>query len=72
MLRNSCYKINHLLNLISGTLFFCVAVFFIVLSMSYSIGSIDDPGPGFFPLLIGSLLGAAGLGLVIKDLVWKS
>jgi putative tricarboxylic transport membrane protein len=38
-----------------------LGVFFAVGSRKYGIGSLDEPGPGFFPLIGGGLLSLAAL-----------
>lgn len=39
-----------------------------VLSIGYGIGNLYSIGPGFFPLLIGSLLTISGISMLVIDL----
>ncbi|GFJ82277.1 membrane protein [Phytohabitans houttuyneae] len=38
-------------------------------SLSYELGTPLRMGPGYFPLLVGAILAALGLGIVLKGLV---
>ncbi|WP_281365126.1 tripartite tricarboxylate transporter TctB family protein [Phytohabitans houttuyneae] len=42
---------------------------FAVGSLSYELGTPLRMGPGYFPLLVGAILAALGLGIVLKGLV---
>lgn len=59
-------------DIIAGLLFIFIGIFFKYHSQSYSLGSVSDMGPGYFPNLISTLLLVVGIILTIKSLIWKS
>ncbi len=56
-------------NLISGLFFLTVGVFFALYARTVEIGTIQEPGPGFFPLWLGVILALLSLGLLIGTVV---
>jgi len=54
---------------ISSILFVLFGAFLIFESRKYSMGTIDNPGPGFLPFLLGIAIGLMSVALMIK--VWK-
>jgi len=38
-------------------------------ALGYSRGTMDQPGPGLYPLFVGALLVAASIGSIVTDLV---
>jgi hypothetical protein len=53
-------------NLYSGISFFVIGIIFGVSSLSYEIGTINDMGPGFYPLMISLVLIFLSLILILK------
>ena len=53
----------------SGLMFMCVGVAFAWGASSYSIGTGARMGPGYFPLVLGILLGLLGAVITFKALV---
>ena len=51
--------------LIAAALGFLGGLFYLKVALRYSLGTAGDPGPGVYPLLVGSLflIGAVGTGL---------
>ena len=54
---------------ISSVLFVLFGAFLIFESRKYSMGTIDNPGPGFLPLLLGIAIGLMSMALLIR--VWN-
>lgn len=54
-------------NLARGLAFIGVALFFGAQSLTYRLGDLAHAGPGFFPLLLSSIVGLIGLGMVIRS-----
>ena len=54
---------------ITGVVFLLFGLFLIFESKKYPLGTIDNPGPAFLPLLLGMAVAALSVGLVVK--VWK-
>ncbi len=54
---------------ISSVLFVLFGAFLIYESRKYSMGTIDNPGPGFLPFLLGIAIGLMSIVLLIR--VWK-
>ncbi|MFB3887372.1 MAG: tripartite tricarboxylate transporter TctB family protein [Thermodesulfobacteriota bacterium] len=54
---------------ISSILFILFGAFLIFESRKYSMGTIDNPGPGFLPFLLGIAIGLMSIVLAIK--VWR-
>ena len=53
----------------SGVMFCAFAVVAILAARGYSLGSAGKMGPGYFPLLLGGLLGILGVILIGRSLV---
>src|SRR5437868_1153491 len=51
---------------LSGVLLFALAVFVGWENRTYPLGSLQEPGPGYTPLLIAIFLGVAGLVIAVK------
>jgi cellulose synthase/poly-beta-1,6-N-acetylglucosamine synthase-like glycosyltransferase len=54
---------------ISSVLFVVFGAFLIFESRKYSMGAIDNPGPGFLPFLLGIAIVLMSIALLIR--VWK-
>jgi putative tricarboxylic transport membrane protein len=54
---------------ISSVLFILFGAFLIFESRKYSMGTIDNPGPGFLPFLLGIAIVSMSIVLLIR--VWK-
>jgi cellulose synthase/poly-beta-1,6-N-acetylglucosamine synthase-like glycosyltransferase len=54
---------------ISSVLFLLFGALIIFESRKHSMGTLDNPGPGFLPFLLGLSIGLMSLGLMIK--AWK-
>jgi hypothetical protein len=52
----------------SGVMFCAFAAVAILAARGYSLGSAGKMGPGYFPLLLGLVLGALGLILIVRSL----
>lgn len=57
-------KINAGKDFWSGIMFLCFAAVGLYLARGYSMGSAGEMGPGYFPVVLGIVLGALGLLLV--------
>jgi Tripartite tricarboxylate transporter TctB family len=53
----------------TGVMFIALGVIAMVVSRNYSLGTAGRMGPGYFPLLLGSLLAVIGLALVVRAFV---
>jgi hypothetical protein len=51
----------------SGLVLLVIAGFITWGSLSLPYGNIHNPGPGFFPLWLGMILGAMAVGLILKS-----
>jgi putative tricarboxylic transport membrane protein len=51
---------------LSGIMLFALAVFVAWQNRSYPLGSLQEPGPGYTPLLIAVFLGAMGLLIALR------
>lgn len=51
---------------LSGLLLVALAVFVGLQNRTYPLGSLQEPGPGYTPLLIAVFLGAAGLLIALR------
>jgi Tripartite tricarboxylate transporter TctB family len=49
-----------------GALMIMLGAFATWKSTSYDIGSLTDMGPGFYPALVGILLGLTGVGIMLR------
>ncbi|TDD12282.1 tripartite tricarboxylate transporter TctB family protein [Nonomuraea deserti] len=56
-------------DVLAGGIFILLGGAFVVGSLGYELGTPLRMGPGAFPLLVGLLVAALGLGIVIKGLV---
>ncbi|MDP2411804.1 MAG: tripartite tricarboxylate transporter TctB family protein [Pseudolabrys sp.] len=56
-------------NLISAILFVAIGTAAMIIATDYPIGSLRRMGPGLFPLLLGGLLTAVGIGLAVQSLL---
>jgi putative tricarboxylic transport membrane protein len=54
---------------VSSVLLILFAAFVLFESREYPLGSIDNPGPGFLPILLGVAIGLMSIVLLIKE--WK-
>lgn len=51
----------------AGTMYLAIGLAFAVASLNMPIGTVNQMGPGFFPLMLGSLLALTGLVIVIQS-----
>ena len=51
---------------VTSALFVLFSVFLVFESVKYPIGTIDNPGPGFLPLILGMAIGVLSLALLIR------
>ncbi|MHA6690679.1 tripartite tricarboxylate transporter TctB family protein [Devosia sp. A449] len=56
-------------DLVSGGLFVAAGAYFALEALNYEVGTAFRMGPGFMPLLLGSVLAALGLGVAAGG--WK-
>jgi len=56
---------------ISSLVLVLLSVFILAESRRYSLGTIDYPGPGFLPVLLGIAIGLMSLALFIRSLARK-
>jgi len=56
-------------DLVSGGIFVAAGAYFALESLNYDVGTAFRMGPGFMPLLLGSVLVALGLGVAVAG--WK-
>lgn len=61
-------KIRSHRDFFSGLMFVSVGAAFAIGATNYSIGSGARMGPGYFPLMLGVLLGILGLGVILGAL----
>ncbi len=54
-------------DVVSGSVVMALGLFAVVVALFYPVGSVARMGPGFFPLLLGSLLLILGLGIILFD-----
>jgi len=50
---------------VSGLLLLALALFVAWENLEYPVGSLHDPGPGYFPLVLSIFLGATGLMIAL-------
>ncbi len=55
-------------DLVSGLFWLAVAVFAVVQGFALKLGTLNRPGPGFFPFWSGVVLGLLSLVLLVKSL----
>jgi len=53
-------------NLIRGLFLLAIALIFGVASSMHSLGSVNRPGPGLFPLIVSGMLGVVALVTIIR------
>lgn len=53
----------------TGVMFIAFGAIAMYVSRNYSLGTAGRMGPGYFPLLLGGLLGVIGLALVVRSFV---
>ncbi|MEV4617758.1 tripartite tricarboxylate transporter TctB family protein [Asanoa sp. NPDC049573] len=56
-------------DILAGGIFVLIGGAFAVGSLSYGLGTPLRMGPGFFPLAVGLIVAALGLGIVVKGLI---
>ena len=62
------FQIKSKRNFAAGLMFACVGAAFAIGATSYNVGSAARMGPGYFPLMVGTLLGVLGLGVVVASI----
>ncbi|MDF2120292.1 tripartite tricarboxylate transporter TctB family protein [Roseiarcaceae bacterium H3SJ34-1] len=53
----------------SGIMFLCFAIVELYIARGYSMGSSGEMGPGYFPVVLGIVLGALGALLVARAII---
>lgn len=56
-------------DVLAGAVFVLIGGAFAVGSLSYELGTLLRMGPGYFPLVVGVILVALGLGVLVKGLI---
>jgi len=56
-------------DLLAGGVFVLIGGAFAVGSLSYEMGTPLRMGPGYFPLVVGGIVAALGLGIIVKGLI---
>ncbi len=56
-------------DVLAGGIFIVIGGAFAVGSLGYELGTPLRMGPGYFPLVVGAVVAALGLGIVLKGLV---
>jgi hypothetical protein len=54
-------------NLLKGLFLIAIALAFGIGSLKYPVGKLERAGPGFFPLMVSSILGLLGLAMVVRS-----
>jgi hypothetical protein len=54
---------------ISSAALILFSIFIVIESRDYPLGTVDNPGPGFLPLLLGAVLGLMSILLLFKTLI---
>ena len=54
-------------NVLKGLFLIAIALAFGLGSLKYPVGKLERAGPGFFPLLVSSILFLLGLSMVIRS-----
>ena len=54
-------------NLVKGIFLMAIALLFGVGALKYNIGRLERAGPGFFPLMVSSILFSLGLFMVVRS-----
>lgn len=56
-------------DLLAGLIFLLIGLFVVIIARNYPMGTLVRMGPGYYPIIIGSLTILVGLGLILKSLV---
>jgi uncharacterized protein YggT (Ycf19 family) len=56
-------------DVLAGGIFVVIGGAFVVGSLGYELGTPLRMGPGYFPLLVGGIVGGLGLAIVLKGLI---
>lgn len=62
------FRIKSKRNFAAGLMFACVGAAFAIGATSYNVGSAARMGPGYFPLMVGTLLALLGLGVAVASI----
>jgi len=54
-------------NLLKGIFLMAIALLFGVGALKYNVGRLERAGPGFFPLMVSSILFSLGLFMVVRS-----
>ena len=54
-------------NLLKGLFLILIALAFGLGAMKYPVGKLERAGPGFFPMMVSSILGLLGLAMVVRS-----
>ena len=54
-------------NLLKGLFLMLIALAFGLGALNYPIGRVERAGPGFFPLMVSSLLGLLGVFMIVRS-----
>ncbi len=54
-------------NLLKGLMLVALALIFGLGAFRYAVGSFERPGPGFFPLMVSSILFVLGAGMMVRS-----
>jgi hypothetical protein len=52
----------------AGVLFLLVSIFYITMSFNYATGTAARMGPGFFPRMVGILMGLVAIGIIFGSM----
>lgn len=55
----------------AGIMFLAFGTFFVAAARDYALGTAMRMGPGFFPLLVGGVIGAFGIVLIVRALALR-
>ena len=59
-------------DLLSGLFVLAIAAFFLIGGRNYEIGTLEEMGPGFAPLVLGSVLAALGAVLLVQGVATRA
>ena len=62
------FRIKSKKNFASGLMFACVGAAFAIGATNYNVGSAARMGPGYFPMMVGTLLAVLGLVVVAASI----
>jgi len=65
-------RIRHPNDFLTGIMFILFGVAAMAFSTEYDIGTAAKMGPGYFPFLLGGVLGAIGVFVLARSLLWAS